>query len=65
MFTVRMRNTALQSGRFIGSFATKEQAEEFAKEQAARGRFFVSYKVCEGTPARPGREIGEEQKGEK
>jgi hypothetical protein len=52
-YTVRYRNEALQSGRYIGTFETPAAASEYAQKEAARSRAFCTYDVWIGTPRMP------------
>lgn len=56
-FTVEYRNHLLRSGRWVGTFETKELAYEHAVKQGASTRSFMEYVVCEGTPKNPGKEV--------
>lgn len=54
-YTVLVRNSALGTSRFVGTFDDKIAAEAYAVEEAARSRKFASFEVWTGTPRQPGR----------
>jgi hypothetical protein len=43
----------LRSGKYVGTFASKVEAEEAALRQAARSRAFGDFQVWKGTPRNP------------
>jgi len=62
-YTVAVVNHLLQSGRWIGRFATREEADAYIAREAARSRTFMEYRVCVGTPEQPGQDVGPAHKG--
>jgi hypothetical protein len=62
-YTVAIVNHALKSGRWVGSFATLEEAQIYCRERAARSQPFVEFQPCEGSPKHPGRKAGPSFRG--
>lgn len=56
-FTVYVRNSMLGSAKYVGTFDSKEEAEDYAKKEASRSRKFASFQVWTGTPKKPGKEV--------
>jgi hypothetical protein len=54
-YTVLVRNGALGTSNYVGTFDDKIAAEAYALEEAARSRKFASFEVWTGTPRQPGR----------
>jgi hypothetical protein len=52
-YTVLVRNGALGTSRYVGTFDDQIAAETYAASEAARTRKFVSYEVWSGTPKNP------------
>jgi hypothetical protein len=62
-FTVLTRNHALQSGRYVGTFATREEADAYVALEAGRSRSFVDFEVWLGTPRAAVKPLGPVVKG--
>jgi hypothetical protein len=52
-YTVLVRNGALGTSRYVGTFDDRIAAETYAASEAARTRKFVSYEVWTGSPRNP------------
>jgi hypothetical protein len=54
-FTVLVKNAALGTSKYVGTFGTQEEAEGYATKEISRSRKFASFEVWTGTPKKPGR----------
>lgn len=52
-FTVMIANSMLNRTHYQGTFATLDEANAFAQQQAARSRTFCTFAVYKGTPRNP------------
>lgn len=55
-WTLMVRNEALKSGNWEGTYESEQAAIESAKLKAKRARKYVEYTVCEGDPKNPGKD---------
>jgi len=58
MYTVLIRNSALGTSWYRGTFHDRESAADYINSEASRSRSFVSYELWTGTPQKPGKPLG-------
>jgi hypothetical protein len=57
-YTVQVFNGALNSTRYVGSWESREEAEEWMNEEGGRTRKFMTYTLYRGTSKQPGASLG-------
>ena len=62
-YTVQVYNALLKSTRYVGTFATLQEAAEYVVSQAARSRSFARYQIFTGKPRDPMDPVGEPVNG--
>ena len=64
-YTVLVNNEALGKSHFCGTFATLEEACQYAEAQANRSRSFAEFVVYLGTPKNWDKPTGQQFRGKK